>query len=327
MTATVSTGAHGQLTEVSDPERAVPEFTVAGRPVMAPPDAPIKPGVDGRSTNSTSGSRRRAWWRRRPGLIAAILLVVLVIGWALVPWLFTAADPLLSVPASRLQPPGPDHWFGTDSLGRDMYSRVVHGAATSLLATALAVLIGLLVGSAIGLISGAVGGRLDDALMRLVDVLLAIPGLLLAMAVVTALGFGTLNVALAVGLSAVAAFARLMRSEVMRVKTSVYIEAAAATGARWWVVLWRHILPNATGPVLVLAALEFGAAVLAVSALSFLGYGAPPPAPEWGSLISEGRNYLATSWWLTTMPGLVVVVLVLAANRISRALDGERSHR
>jgi peptide/nickel transport system permease protein len=91
--------------------------------------------------------------------------------------------------------------------------------------------------------------------------------------------------------------------------------------------LWRHILPNATGPVLVLAALEFGAAVLAVSALSFLGYGAPPPAPEWGSLISEGRNYLATSWWLTTMPGLVVVVLVLAANRISRALDGERSHR
>jgi len=280
-------------------------------------------------TKEPANKRRRQWlwWRRRPGLLLSIAVVAVVIGWALLPQLFTSVDPLLSVPADRLQPPGPAHWFGTDPLGRDLYARVVHGSATSLLATALAVLIGLLVGSSLGLISGAVGGRLDDALMRLVDVLLAIPGLLLAMAVVTALGFGTLNVALAVGISAVAAFARLMRSEVLRVKSSVYIEAATATGARWWVVLWRHILPNATGPVLVLAALEFGAAVLAVSALSFLGYGAPPPAPEWGSLISEGRNFLATSWWLTTMPGLVVVVVVLAANRISRSLDGERKLR
>jgi peptide/nickel transport system permease protein len=325
MTATVPTDVHTSHSDADGESR--PRVVVGGEILSPATTLPTKTATAERSAISTTRGRRQAWWRRRPGLVASVLLVVVVIGWAIAPSLFTSTDPLLSVPASRLRPPGPEHWFGTDSLGRDMYSRVVHGAATSLLATALAVLIGLLAGSAIGLISGAVGGRLDDVLMRLVDVLLAIPGLLLAMAVVTALGFGTLNVALAVGISAVAAFARLMRSEVMRVKTSVYIEAAAATGARWWAVLWRHILPNATGPVLVLAALEFGAAVLAVSALSFLGYGAPPPAPEWGSLISEGRNYLATSWWLTTMPGLVVVVLVLAANRISRALDGERSHR
>lgn len=272
-------------------------------------------------------ARRRTWWLRRPGLVLSVLIIAMVIGWAVLPALFASADPLLSVPAARLRPPGPEHWFGTDSYGRDLYARVVYGARASMLATGVAVLIGLLAGSAIGLISGAIGGPADDVLMRLVDVLLSIPALLLAMAVVTALGFGTLNVALAVGIAAVAAFARLMRAQVLRVKTLTYIEAATATGGRWWVVLWRHILPNSAGPVLVLAALEFGAAVLAVSALSFLGYGAPPPAPEWGSLVSEGRNYLATSWWLTTMPGLVVAVVVLAANRISRSLDGEWSVR
>ncbi len=265
---------------------------------------------------------------RRPGLIAAVAMITLAVLWAVAPTMFTGTDPLLTVPAHRLLPPSPEHWFGTDQLGRDLFSRVVHGSAASLTATALAVLIGLFVGSAIGLVSGFVGGWIDAALMRLVDVLLAIPGLLLAMAVVTALGFGTLKVALAVGVSAVAAFARLMRSEVFRIRTSVFVEAATASGGRWWSVLLRHVLPNSTGPVLVLGTLELGGAVLAVSALSFLGYGAAPPAPEWGSLVADGRDFLATAWWLTTMPGLVVAAVVLSAGRISRALDGERAgHR
>lgn len=154
--------------------------------------------------------------------------------------------------------------------------------------------------------------------MRFVDVLLAIPPLL-SLALITALGYGTVNIALAVGIASVAQFARIMRSEVRR---STYVEAARAVGTRWWVSLARHVLPNAARPVLVLSALEFGLAVLAVSSLSFLGYGVPPPAPEWGSLVSEGRNYL-DSWWLCALPGGVIAATVLSVGRISRALDGE----
>jgi peptide/nickel transport system permease protein len=200
---------------------------------------------------------------------------------------------------------------------------VVHGAGLSLQATILAVGVGLVAGSAIGLLAGFVGRWVDEALMRGVDVLLAVPSLLLSLALVTALGFGTVKIAVAVGVGTVASFARVMRSEVLRVRTSGYVEAAQSCGVRWYGVLGRHVLPNAYGPVLVLATLEFGVAVLAVSALSFLGYGAPPPAPEWGSLVAEGRNYLATAWWLTALPGLTVALTVLAAGRVARALDGE----
>lgn len=260
---------------------------------------------------------------RRPGLLLSVLFLLLVVGWALFPELFAGRDPLTGVPRDKLQPPGAEYLFGTDHLGRDVFSRVVHGTALSLQATAIAVAVGLVVGSAIGVLSGFAGGRVDDVVMRLVDVLLSIPGLLLSLAVVTALGFGTVNVAIAVGVASVASFARLMRSDVLRTRTETFIEAASVCGVRKWTILWRHVLPHSLGSVLVLAALEFGAAILAVSSLSFLGFGAPPPAPEWGSLVAEGRNYLVTAWWLTTLPGLVIALAVLSANRISRALDSD----
>jgi peptide/nickel transport system permease protein len=194
----------------------------------------------------------------------------------------------------------------------------VHGAGLSLTATLTAVGIALVVGSVLGLLSGAAGGLVDTAIMRVVDVLLSIPSLLLALALVTALGFGTRNVAVAVGVSLIANFARVMRSEALRVRHAPYVEAAHASGVRWYAVLVRHVLPNAFQPVLALAAVEFGMAVLAVSSLSFLGYGTKPPAPEWGSLISEGRNFLASAWWLTTLPGLVIVAVVLSAQHLGR---------
>jgi peptide/nickel transport system permease protein len=196
---------------------------------------------------------------------------------------------------------------------------VVHGAGLSLTATLLAVSIALVVGSAVGLMAGALGGVVDAVAMRVVDVLLSIPALLLALALVTALGFGTVNVAIAVGVSLVANFARVMRSEVLRVRSTLYVEAARACGVRTFTLFRRHILRNAVAPVLSLAAVEFGMAVLAVSALSFLGFGAVPPTPEWGSLVSEGRNYAVTAWWLTTLPGLVIVVVVLSAHRLGHA--------
>jgi len=259
--------------------------------------------------------------RRRPLLPLGIAVLLLALGWALFPGAFSHYDPLLGVPAQALQGPNAVHWFGTDYLGRDLYSRTVHGAALSLHATALAVLIALGTGILLGVIAGFFGGVLDSVLMRLVEVLMAIPSLLLAMAVITVLGFGTLNIALAVGLSSVATFARLVRGEVLRWRTSVFVEAAACCGVGPWTIIRRHILAHAAGPVLALAALEFGSAVLSVSALSFLGFGAPPPQPEWGLLISEGRNYMIAAWWYTSLPGMVVAAVVLAANQLARAVQ------
>ncbi len=256
----------------------------------------------------------------------SVLVLALALGWAVAPSVFAGGDPLIGVPAEKLRGPSARHWFGTDNLGRDIYTRVVHAAGLSLTATVAAVLLGLVLGALIGLIAGAAGGVVDTVIMRIVDVLLSIPELLTALALVTVLGFGTRNVAIAVGLALVARFARVMRAEVLRVRRAPYVEAAFAAGVRWPIVLGRHILRNAYAPVAALAAVEFGVAVLAVSSLSFLGYGAVPPTPEWGSLIAEGRNFLATSWWMTTLPGLVIVAVVLAAQRLARAVgqDGAR---
>lgn len=260
---------------------------------------------------------------REPGLVLAIAVLVLVLAWALVPNLFSGYDPLSGVPRDKLAAPSVEHLFGTDETGRDVFARVVHGAALTLSATIGAVLLALVAGTLLGLVAGARGGLLDTLVMRIVDVLLAVPSILLSLAMVTALGFGTGKVAIAVGVANVAHFARLMRAEVLRVRTGVFVEAAHASGVRWHGVLFRHILPNALGPVLALAVLTFGTTVLEISALSFLGYGATPPAPEWGSLVAGGRAYLASAWWMTTLPGLVIAAVVLSANRVSRALDGE----
>ncbi|WP_082516324.1 ABC transporter permease [Cellulomonas sp. Leaf395] len=262
----------------------------------------------------------------RPGVLASFAVVLVILGWALVPELFTAADPLVGVPADKLSPPSAEHWFGTDNLGRDLYARTVHGTGLSLQAALLALGLGLVAGAVMGLVAGYFGGVVDSVLMRTTDVLLAIPGLLLSLAVVTALGFGTLKVAIAVGVAEVATFARVMRAEVLRVRTTTYVEAAVLAGARRSAVLARHVLPNAAAPILVLATVQLGVIVLAVSSLSFLGFGAVPPTPEWGSLVAEGRNYLSVAWWFTTLPGLVIAALVLAANRLGRVLEG-RAHR
>jgi peptide/nickel transport system permease protein len=260
---------------------------------------------------------------RRPGLVLSILTVAAILVAAFGPGLFTSRDPLVGTPSQAFHPPSAAHWFGTDELGRDLYARVVHGAALSLKATLIAVAVSFVVGGLLGLLAGFVGRWVEDVIMRFVDVLLSIPTLFLSLALVTALGYGTVKVAVAVGIASVATFARVMRAEVLRVRQAVFVEAARSCGVRWYGVLARHVLPNAIGPVLVLATLDFGTAILAVSALSFLGYGAAPPAPEWGTLISDGRNYLANAWWMTAVPGLTIAATVLATNRIARALDGE----
>lgn len=260
---------------------------------------------------------------RKPSLVFSVLWIAAVLLAAAAPGLFHTQDPLGGVPADKLQGPSAGHWFGTDQLGRDLFARVLHGTGLTLGSALLAVAIGLIAGSVLGLLAGFIGSWVDTVVMRIADVLLAIPSLLLSLALITVLGFGTVNVAIAVGLASIATVSRIMRSEVIRVRQSVYVEAAQVSGNRWYRTLFVHVLPNSAGPVLVLAALEFGTAILAVSALSFLGYGAQPPTPEWGSLVSTGRDFLRNAWWLTTAPGLVIAITVLAANRLSRTLDGE----
>ncbi len=270
----------------------------------------------------TQGRRSRvASTLRRvpPGLALSWFILATVFLWAVAPSLFTGYNPLEGVGGAQLKRPSAEHLLGTDALGRDLYARIVHGAVHSLTGAFVAVGLGLIVGTGLGVVAGSVRRRFDDAIMRLVDVFLSIPPLLLSLSIIILLGFGTVNAAIAVGVTSVAGFARLARAEVVRVRRSDYVEAAFGSGGTFASVLWRHILPNSLTSVLAFASLQFGSAVLQISTLGFLGYGAPPPTPEWGLLIAEGRNYISTAWWLTTAPGVVVVLVVLAANRVSQS--------
>ncbi|MDB5541759.1 MAG: transporter permease protein [Devosia sp.] len=284
--------------------------------------------IDAFTTTPATVSRTNNLFGRlrgvNPGLVLAWLVIALVIAWAIAPQLFTSFNPVQGVPSEKLKAPTLIHILGTDALGRDLFARLVYGAAHSLTGAFVAVVVGLVAGTALGVIAGSTGGLVEEAAMRLVDVLLSIPGLLLMLSIIILLGFGTVNAAIAVGITSVASFARLSRSEVVRVRRSDYVEAAFGSGGTFLSVLWRHVLPNSLTSVLALAALQFGSAILAISTLGFLGYGAPPPTPEWGLLIAEGRNYISTAWWLTTAPGIVVVVVVLAANRISQSVGKGR---
>lgn len=280
------------------------------------------PAADRDVVPATGAGRVR--WRElwsRAGFVVPALVVVVALLWAVFPGLFTAQSPTETA-ALALQPPSAEHWFGTDATGRDLYARVVYGASQSIIGALIAVIVGLVVGTTVGLAAGSIRGAVDEALMRVIDVLLAIPALLLSLAVVILLGFGTTSAAVAVGVTSIAVFARLARSRVVSVRVTDFVEAAYGSGGTFFGVLWRHILPNSLTPVIALAALQFGSAILQISTLGFLGYGAPPPTPEWGLLIAEGRNYVATAWWLTVLPGLVVVLVVLSTNRLSQALRG-----
>ena len=252
-------------------------------------------------------------------VILSLAVLVVVIGWSLAPGLFTSHDPVLGIPADKLQAPSAAHWFGTDQLGRDLFARVVHGSASSVSSALIAVVIGLIAGGLIGLLAGFFGGWTDTLLARLVDVLLAIPSFLLAVIIVTALGFDTTNAAIATGISAVAVFARVMRSEVIKTRQLAFVEAAFLSGGSRWHILSRHVLPNASRSVLTLAVLQFGLSILVIASLAFLGYGDPPPASDWGLLIATGKDYL--KWpGLVYAPALVTIATVLSLNRISRWL-------
>ncbi len=266
---------------------------------------------------------RREWVAQaiQPTFVLSALLLIAVVTAGFWPSLFTGYDPYVTDVANKLAAPSLQHVLGTDNLGRDQYARLVHGTSNTLIASLLAVLIGLTVSAVLGILAGYLGGWVDEVIGRFVDIFLAVPGLLVSLMIVTALGYGTLNIAIAVGLGSVAAFTRILRAEVLRVRESDFVTAARLSGLRWWSILPRHVFPHSIVPVVALIALQFGEALLAISALSFLGFGVQPPEPEWGLLVSEGRTYLSSAWWLAILPGVFIVLVVLAANRVSKFIE------
>jgi peptide/nickel transport system permease protein len=281
--------------------------------------APVAPAAAAgeRPAFARSLAKRLGEVAQQPILVVSWIIVLVVIGWAIAPDLFTSYSPYAGDTNASFVPPSAEHWFGTDRLGRDLFARSVYGAHTTLTATLLAVLIAFGIGTVVGLVGGFAGGVVDTAIMRVVDVFLAIPSLLLAMVVVSVLGYSTHNIALAVGISSIASFARVMRAQVLGVVTQDYVKAAYGLGVGRLGVMVKHVVPNSLSSVIALAALEVGTAVLAVASLGFLGYGAPPPEPEWGLLVAEGRDYVAVHPWASIMPGVALAVVVIATHRIS----------
>ncbi|WP_406299247.1 ABC transporter permease [Embleya sp. NBC_00888] len=273
------------------------------------------------SQTLAAGKRRvriRCAGTPRPSVVVALAVLLLFALIGLAPGLFTGTSPIDTDPLAALQGPSAEHWFGTDQLGRDVFARVLHGARPSLLLGLGATVFALVGGTVWGLLS-ALGGRAADQVgMRLADIMLSLPELLLALFVVTLLGRGTVDVMVAVAIAAMPGYARLVRAEALVVRRSGYVEAAAGLGLRRPVLIVRHVLPNAIGPLLVLGTVGFGTSLIYASGLSFLGLGAQPPSPEWGAMLSEGRGFLETAWWIGVFPGAAVTCAVIAVNVAGR---------
>ncbi|MCA0144931.1 ABC transporter permease [Blastococcus sp. LR1] len=281
---------------------------------------------------AASGARKslrpaKPRWRETLGLLArnptAAISAVLLVGIILVALFDEALAPAgpndIDVGA-RLQPPSGEHLFGTDDLGRDIFSRVILGAAVSLRVGLLAVGIALVIGSVIGLLAGYYGRWVDDVLMRFMDMLFAFPAVLLAIAVLAVRGPGSGNTALAIGIVYIPIFARVTRASVLGVREEVYVRASRSVGASDFRILTRHVLPNAAPPIIVQASISLAFAVLAEAALSFLGLGTQPPNPSWGLMLAEGRGYLDLAWWLAFFPGMAIFLTVLCFNLLGDGL-------
>ncbi len=255
----------------------------------------------------------RQFRKQRLGLIGGGILCMLLLMALLAPVL-APYDPLAQDLYQRLQPPSADHWLGTDDFGRDILSRIVFGSRISLRIGLIAISLALTGGTLFGLVAGYRGGMVDMLIMRLMDLMLAFPSILLAIAIVAVIGPGIENAILAVSIVLVPQFARLVRSSVLTVREATYVEAARALGATESRLLFYSILPNCTAPLIVQTTLGMGTAILDAAGLSFLGLGAQPPVPEWGAMLSGGRELLLRAPWVMTFPGLAIFAVVLGLN-------------
>jgi peptide/nickel transport system permease protein len=258
--------------------------------------------------------------RRNRGAMAGLYLLLGLVVMALLASRLAPFDPIKVSTGPALQAPAAPFWLGTDLLGRDILSRMIHGARISLRVGVVSVGIAAALGTVLGLCAGYYGRWIDLVIMRFIDLLLAFPNVLLALSIIAILGPSIFNLMIAVGISATPAYARLVRGTVLSAKANTYVEAAVAVGCADGLILRRHILPNVLAPIIVLATLGMAGAILTGAALSFLGLGVQPPTPEWGTMLSEGRNYLRRAWWTTTFPGVAIMITVLAINMLGDGL-------
>lgn len=288
---------------------------MTGRPVEVPVALPMVP---------TGGQRLWADAFRRlvksRGATSGGVIFGLFVFMALAAPLLTPYDPIRLNVVESLEPPSARHWLGTDQFGRDVLARVIYGARVSMAMGVVAVTISVVLGLALGLVSGYYRGTVDLLVMRLVDVMLAFPGILLALVIIAVLGPNLGSAMIAVGVSGMPLFVRVVRSSTLTVRALQYVEAAQAAGSSDVRVLVRHVLPNVLTPVIVLVTLGIPSAIVAGAALSFLGLSVKPPTPDWGEMLSKGRAFMGTAWWLSTFPGLAIAVIVLAINRFGDGL-------
>lgn len=280
------------------------------------------------SNTNTTNKKRSQWvevWRRlkrnKMAILGLVILVILVL-------LAVFADVIANYDnvvikqnlAHRLQGPSAAHWLGTDEFGRDIFARLVHGTRVSLQVGIVAVGISIVIGGILGAVAGYYGGKLDNTIMRVMDIFLAVPSILLAIAIVSALGPSIINLMLAISISSVPSYARIVRASVLSIRDQEFIEAAKAIGASNTRIIFRHIIPNSLAPVIVQATLGVASAILSTAGLSFIGLGIQPPAPEWGSMLSGGRQYLRYAWWVTTFPGVAIMITILSLNLLGDGL-------
>lgn len=279
-------------------------------------------------TEKTSEDKRQSpmmgKWRRllkNKAAVAGLIIFALLILVAIF------ADAIISydlvtkmVPAERLQWPSSRHWFGTDELGRDIFARVVHGSRISLLVGACAVTCSTLGGVLLGSVAGFYGGAADSVIMRFLDVILSIPSVMFAITIVAALGPSMVNMTIALSISGIPSMGRVIRASILSIKSQEYVEAARAIGAKDRVIIFSHILPNCIAPIIVQATMKMASTILAIASMSFLGMGAQPPTPEWGSMLSNGQTYIRDFSYITFFPGIAIVFTVLSLNLLGDGL-------
>ena len=277
-----------------------------------------------KQTNKKRSQWREVWRMLKKNKMALVGLGILVILVLLALFADVIADydtvVIKQNLANRLKGPSAEHWLGTDEFGRDIFARLVHGARVSLKVGIIAVGISIILGGILGALAGFYGGRIDNIIMRIMDVFLAVPSILLAIAIVSALGPSIINLLVAISISSVPRYARIVRASVLSIRDQEFVEAARAIGANNARIIFRHIIPNSLAPVIVQGTLGVASAILSTAGLSFIGLGIQPPAPEWGSMLSGGRQYLRYAWWVTTFPGVAIMITILSLNLLGDGL-------
>lgn len=267
-----------------------------------------------------SGSSRWSRLMRNKAAVVGMIIFILLVLVAIFADVIVSYSLVTKPVGPRLQWPSKEHWFGTDELGRDLFARVVHGSRISLLVGLCAVTVSVLGGTILGSIAGFYGGTLDNVIMRFLDVILSIPSVMFAITIVAALGPSMVNMTIALSVSGIPSMARVIRASILSIKEQEYIEAARAIGARDHVIIFSHILPNCIAPLIVQATMKMASTILAIASMSFLGLGAQPPTPEWGSMLSNGRTYIRDYSYITFFPGMAIVLTVLSLNLMGDGL-------